>query len=249
MLEQKEQIIRRNNIDLDDDSSEDEDYQTKSSINRESIQMVHDGKQKVDIDIDELTTASMFSLKPPSPPEIHNLKPDYNIARGTNIDNEIVEDRMTEAELSPAKHIVRQQTIANSSSVSRSGENTSVLDMAVECSPEEFYQEWSSLPPNDATILACKTDKIPLMKECHDHLESNRFFVIASGVIGEGIMKLFAIAQHEGTRCLMEIEFNPSTTQLVIQFRAHDTTHVPYFIRCLRLRYLFGDFVHELHAT
>ena len=158
---------------------------------------------------------------------------DYDLSTDIQTSQNMFEMRLIKAE-TPVKNFIR---------INQNSGMTTSLDLSVACGPEEFSQEWDSL--SLGYHLKQNVEKLPLLKELHDHFEQNRIFIIASGVIGEGIMKLFLIAQHEGSRCLMELEFDPSNKNLAILFKAHNHEKIRFFQECLQLSIIFGDVIEE----
>ena len=164
---------------------------------------------------------------------------DYDFSNNVPNSQNVFERRMLNAKMSPAKTLIRlhHQNLVTASSCE--------LDLSVACEPEEFSHQWGSLPVG--LEFQCITEKLPLMREFHKHLEYHRIFIIASGVVGEGIMKLFLIAQLEGSRCLMEWEFDPSNSELTILFKANKEANIPFFLQCLQLNLLFGNVTEKKH--
>lgn len=155
---------------------------------------------------------------------------DYDLSTCVKNSQNLFELRMTQAK-TPAKNFVR---LKKDESIS-----DHFLDRSVACEPNVFSNEWDSLP--QSFQITYITQHLPLMRELHEHMEYNRVFIIASGVVGDGIMKLFLIAQCQGSKCLMEMEFDPSNNKLFLQLKAHEKHKISYFLECLKLQQLFGD--------
>ena len=156
---------------------------------------------------------------------------DYDLTKFLQFSQSLFERRMTKAE-SPAKDIIRM----NQNRVSGS---TPTLDLSVACEPDEFSDQWESLPLG--LQIHSRAMKAPLMREFHEHFGFYRINIIASGVVGNGVMKFFLIAQYRGSRCLMELKFDPTKMDLHIQFKMNDCHRILFFARCLRLQSLFDD--------
>ena len=117
------------------------------------------------------------------------------------------------------------------------------LDRAVACSPGEFSAEWDACEPSGG--FACGTAECPLMVDIMAHLARHRFFVIASGVVGEGVYKLYVLAQSEGVRVMIDVQFECGESRLEVGFRTDERGQemVGDVVKCLRLKKIFGDFV------
>ena len=113
------------------------------------------------------------------------------------------------------------------------------LDRAVACTPQEFSEEWDAL--RESHGFSCRTENTPLMAEIMALLTSNNFFVIASGVLNDGIMTLYVLGQYEGSRCLMELKFDTSCSVLTAKLKASETDVVPVVVRNLNLKDVFGS--------
>ena len=108
------------------------------------------------------------------------------------------------------------------------------------CTPQEFSEEWEELEVGGE--FACKTSNVPLMVEIMEHLALNNFFVIASGMIEEGIMKFFTLAQAQGVRCYIEMTFDTSKSALSVVLKSRSIGFVSAVVKELRLSALFGEF-------
>ena len=117
-----------------------------------------------------------------------------------------------------------------------------ILDKMVQCTPQEFSEEWTALP-NTGLGFSCLTQHSPLLMEVVAHLKERGFFVIASGVVDEGTMKLYVLGQAQGVRCLLEVGFIFGEQRLSIMLRCREEGEVNVFVKCLNLKKLFGDFV------
>ena len=68
-------------------------------------------------------------------------------------------------------------------------------------------------------------------------------FVIASGVVDEGVMRLYVLGQSSGVRVYLEVSFHTDSNKLVVNFRTTDEDLLPYIVNELDLNTLFHDFV------
>ena len=164
---------------------------------------------------------------------------DYDLSNNIQTSQNVFERRILAASppLTPIIHnTCFQQPLTPESDLTESFD----LDMSVTCNPEDFSAAWKCLP--EGTRISCTTEKTPLMTECHDHFESHRFFVIASGVVSDGTIKLFLVAQSEGKRCLGEVTFDPIGRELYMHIKAENAGMIPSFVQRLYLWLLFGDF-------
>lgn len=108
-----------------------------------------------------------------------------------------------------------------------------------QCSPSQFASCWQILP-GEKTIIFHGTTKEPTRNECHSYFESRRFYIVASGFVDGGMMKIYAVAQRMGAQCLCKLIFDPNKQILHLKVKADDPSLVPIFVDYLQPRALFG---------
>jgi hypothetical protein len=152
----------------------------------------------------------------------------------------------------------QQQALSSSSAGRRSSSSSKnalillCLDRAVVCSSNEFMKSWSTLPFAPTTFTTLTTE-CPHIQAIHNHLETNRFFVAAEGIVaataettatsyqkGE-VMKVFAVAQHYGIRCYFEFSYETKRLKLSVAIKCEDPILIPQFVKNLSLNDLFGE--------
>lgn len=85
------------------------------------------------------------------------------------------------------------------------------------------------------------------MLEITTHMNCYNFFVVASGVVDEGTMKLYLLAQQEGVKCFVEVEFVTGRNLLTINFKVESGYEglLGVFVKNMSLGRLFGEFIEK----
>eukprot|EP00957_Ditylum_brightwellii_P097563 7430532-Ditylum_brightwellii.AAC.1 len=178
---------------------------------------------------------------------------DYDLARNVHTSQDIFETRLKSA-ATPTRqnscHTVPSSFSLRGSITTITPTRTPIpvfvsngLDRSVVCDPASFMSLWEALP--SATTISCCTALAPSVKNCQDHFTANQFYVIASGVAKDQAVKLFLIAQCRGEKCLVEVNFSQKRRELnaKVKLEGEEQT-IKFFMKCLNLRELFGDFIH-----
>lgn len=180
---------------------------------------------------------------------------EYTPPRDENIDYDL-----TDVKTSQSLFSARLQSVSHpppNSPIPRSSLHTpyksdSTLELDLTCSPGEFQSEWQGLPKG--IVLSCRVENSRSLTDCHNHFQPRRFYVIASGVVGDEI-KLFLVAQRQikqpplsnprsslrKSRCLTQIVFNATKLEMNAEIRCREKDQIPFFVSALHLKDLFGE--------
>ena len=171
-----------------------------------------------------------------------NRHPPNAFAYDFSVQNISNSQSLFESRLDAASPPTRLSSASTVSSISRQ------LDQDVLCSPQDFTLQWSNL--RDGTKISCKVEgSMPSLSNCHKHFRQQRFYVIASGVVGCET-KLFLVAQRRGvnsvnktprttmTRCFCEIIFDSDQKKVTVELRCSDKSLTSFFMSALALKEL-----------
>lgn len=121
------------------------------------------------------------------------------------------------------------------------------LDTNVNCSPDEFQRAWYHIPKG-ISVLYHIENQISLF-DFHNYFQSKRFYVVASGVVGEQT-KLYLVAQRRTrrpilgnqsprsqtlTRCFVEVSSNSNSLELSVEIRCRHDDQAHFFLNSLKL--------------
>lgn len=121
------------------------------------------------------------------------------------------------------------------------------LDTNVNCSPYEFQTAWHHLPKGISVLYQIE-NQISLF-DFHNYFQSKRFYVVASGIIGEQA-KLYLVAQRRTrrpllgnqspisqtlTRCFVEVSSNSNSLELSVEIRCRHVDQAHFFLNSLKL--------------
>ncbi len=121
------------------------------------------------------------------------------------------------------------------------------LDTNVSCSPDGFQTAWQHLSRGISAVY--QMGHPVSLFDFHNHFQSKRFFVVASGVVGEQT-KLYLVAQRRFrlatlgnqlprsqilTRCLVEVCSNSTSLKLSVEIRCRHMYQAQIFLKYLKL--------------